>query len=92
MDGSEKTILAGAKLIKLERARIVELLRKNKFKFVWSLVDIPSLKPSVVVHRLNINPKAKRVVQKNRMFAQKIQRAITKEMEKLKLVGFVREV
>lgn len=34
LDGQEKTILAGAELIELEVARMIELLRENKAEYV----------------------------------------------------------
>ena len=48
--------------------------------------------PSVIVHRLNVNPASLPIRQKKRMFAQKRDKAIAEEVRKLLEVGFIRVV
>lgn len=84
--------MARAELTKPENTRIVELLRENRAEFTWIPADIPGLDPSVAVHKLTINPNAKRVVQKKRMFVLEKQRAIAEEVEKLRSLGFIKKV
>lgn len=47
---------------------MIKLLQKNKGEFTWSSTDISGLDPSMVVYSLNLDPNAKKVVQKKRMF------------------------
>lgn len=50
------------------------------------------LDPDVAVHRLNMDLKAKVVVQKKRMLVPKSQRSIEKELKRLKSASFIREM
>lgn len=69
-------------MTEIEVARMIKLLRKNMVEFTWSPVDMPRLDPSVVVHRLNLDPNAKKIVQKQRIFVSERQKAIVEEVEK----------
>lgn len=53
---------------------------------------MPRLDPSVTIHKLNLDPNTKRIMQKKRIFIAKRQKAITKEVKKFKAVGFIKEV
>lgn len=48
--------------------RMTELLRDSKVVFAWTLADMLGLNPSMVVHRLNLDPNAKKIIQKKCMF------------------------
>nr|XP_023870650.1 uncharacterized protein LOC111983214 [Quercus suber] len=50
------------------------------------------IKPSVMVHRLNVSPSFPPVHQKKRVFAQERDQAIAEEVNKLKEAGFIRKV
>ena len=64
----------------------------NQDVFVWNHEDIPGIDPSVIVHRLNVNPTSSPIRQKKRVFAQKRDKAIVEEVRKLLEAGFIREV
>ena len=51
------------------RQDLENFLRKNQDIFVWSHEDMPGIDPSVIVHRLNVNPDSSPVRQKKRVFA-----------------------
>ena len=53
---------------------------------------MPGIDPSVIVHRLNVNPASSPIQQKKRVFAQKRDKAIAEEVRKLLEAGFIREV
>ena len=53
---------------------------------------MPGIDPSVIVHRLNVNPASSPIRQKKRVFAQERDKAITEEVRKLLEAGFIREV
>ena len=48
--------------------------------------------PSVMVHRLNVNPASSPIRQKKRVFAQERDKAIAEEVRKLLEAGFIQEV
>ena len=51
-------------------------MRKNQDVFAWSHKDIPSIDPSIIVHKLNVSPSFPPIRQKKRVFAQEQDRAI----------------
>ena len=53
---------------------------------------MPGIDPSVIVHRLNVNPTSSPIRQKKRVFAQKRDIAIAEEVRKLLEADFIREV
>ena len=76
----------------LIRQALATFLRMNQDVFAWSHEDMPGIDPSVIVHRLNVNPASSPIRQKKRVFAQKRDKAITEEVRKLLEAGFIREV
>ena len=71
---------------------LVAFLRMNQDVFAWSHEDMPGINPSVIVHRLNVNPTSSPIRQKKRVFAQERDKAIAEEVRKLLEAGFIREV
>ena len=71
---------------------LVAFLRMNQDVFAWSHDDMPGIDPSVMVHRLNVNPASSPIRQKKRVFAQERDKAIAEEVRKLLEAGFIREV
>ena len=76
----------------LIRQDLVGFLRMNQDVFVWSHEDMPEIDPSVIVHRLNVNPASLPIRQKKRVFAQERDKAIAEEVRKLLEASFIREV
>jgi hypothetical protein len=62
--------------------------------FGWSHKDIPGIDPSVMVHRLNVDPSHQPVKQRRRRrsFVLEQNQAIAEEVKKLLRVGFIKEV
>ena len=48
---------------------LMMFLRENQDVFAWSHEDMPGIKSSVIVHRLNVSPSFSLVPQKKRVFA-----------------------
>ena len=67
-------------------------LRMNQDVFAWSHEDVPGIDPSVIVHRLNVNPASSPIRQKKQVFAQERDKAVAEEVRKLLEAGFIREV
>ena len=50
------------------------------------------ISPKVIQHKLNVNPERKPVQQRRRAFAPERDQAVTEEVTKLLMTGFIREV
>ena len=76
----------------LIRQNLTGFLRMNQDVFAWSHEDMLGIDPSVIVHRLNVNPASTPIQQKKRVFTHERDKAIADEVRKLLEVGFIREV
>ncbi|KAK4397466.1 hypothetical protein Sango_1583200 [Sesamum angolense] len=87
-----KTTRIGSRLISQMETLIIEFPRKNTDMFAWSPSDFKGIDPEVIVHRSNVDPKAKLVKQKKRSFRMECNRIIEEEVNKLLKAGYVAEV
>ena len=71
---------------------LICFLRENIDVFAWSHDDMPGIDSSVITHSLNVHPSSKPVRQKKRVFTPKRDNVIKKEVQKLTLAKFIREV
>ena len=76
----------------MKRQDLAGFLRMNQEVFAWSHEDMPGIDPSIIVHRLNVNPTSSPIQQKKRVFAQDRDKAVAEEVRKLLEAGFIREV
>jgi hypothetical protein len=53
---------------------------------------MPGIDPSVIVHKLNVDPNYRPVKQRRRTFAAERNQTVAEEVEKLLKVGFIREI
>ena len=74
------------------RTRLIQFLKENLDVFTWSHEDMPGIAPEVIQHKLNVNPERKPVQQRRRVFAPEQDQAVTDEIAKLLMAGFIREV
>ena len=74
------------------RQALASFLKMNQNVFAWSHDDMPGIDPSVIVHRLNVNPTSSPIRQKKLVFAPEQDKAIAEEVRKLLEAGFIREV
>ena len=74
------------------RTRLVQFLKENLNVFTWSHEDMPGISPEVIQHKLNVNPERKPVQQRRRVFAPERDQAVTEEVSKLLIAGFIWEV
>ena len=86
------TIRVGANLPPQMKESIIQFLKDNKDVFVWSHEDMPSINPSIIFHKLNVNPSLRPVTQKRRVFAPKRNDAIMEEVDKLLVANFIKEI
>ena len=88
----EQTIRMGTLASQPMRQALTVFLKMNQDVFAWSHEDMPEIDPSIIVHRLNVNPASSPIRQKKRVFAQERDKAIAKEVRKLLEASFIREV
>ena len=88
----EKSTRIGANLTPKTRELIIHFLKNNKDVFAWSHEDMPGIDPSIISHKLNVNPCLRLIKQKRRVFAPERNNTIMKEVDKLLTVNFIREV
>jgi len=50
------------------KEELVAFLRHNNDVFAWSHEDMPGIDPSVIVHRLNVDPNYKLIKQRKKDF------------------------
>lgn len=60
--------------------------------FAWSHEDMSGIDPSVIVHKLNVDPGHRLVKQKRRSYAPERNQAAADEVEKLLQAEFIKEV
>ena len=88
----ERTTKMGTLASQPIRQALPAFLKMNQDVFAWNHEDTPGIDPSVIVHRLNVNPASSPIRQKKRVFAQEQDKAIAEEVRKLLEAGFIREV
>jgi len=89
---SGKKVYIGSQLPQSMKEDLVAFLRRNNDVFAWSHEDMPGIDPSVIVHKLNVDPNYRPVKQRRRAFAAERNLAVAEEVEKLLKAGFIREV
>uniref|UniRef100_A0A2N9GPK1 Uncharacterized protein n=1 Tax=Fagus sylvatica TaxID=28930 RepID=A0A2N9GPK1_FAGSY len=88
----ERTTKIGADLPPKIRESLVQFLKENKDVFAWSHEDMPGINPSIISHKLNVDPSLRPIKQKRRVFAPERNNAIMEEVDKLLAANFIREV
>jgi hypothetical protein len=74
------------------KEELVAFLRHNNDVFAWSHKDMPGIDPSVIVHKLNVDPNFRPVKQRRRTFTAEQNQDVAEDVEKLLRVGFIQEV
>ena len=91
-DYPDRMVKIGTTLSPPIRLALISFLQENTEVFAWSYEDMPGISPDIICHRLSIDPKTKPVRQKRRSYDAERYEAMKAEVEKLKGIGFVREV
>ena len=91
-DNPEHLAYISSKLAEDLRSRLTHFLKQNKDVFAWKQEDMGGIDPTIITHRLNVNPSFKPVKQKRRSFAPERQKAINEEVDKLLWAGAIKEV
>ncbi|KAG7536593.1 Ribonuclease H domain [Arabidopsis suecica] len=88
----DRKVRIGVTLTGEIKEALIELLRKNKTSFAWSAADMPGIDPSIICHKLNVDPSFKPVKQKRRKLGVERAKAVNDEVDKLLKIGSIREV
>jgi hypothetical protein len=88
----EKTTKIRANLPPKMKESLAQFLKNNKDVFAWSHEDMPGINPSIISHKLNVDPSLRPIKQKRRVFAPERNNAIMEEVDKLLTTNFIREV
>ncbi|KAG7564974.1 Reverse transcriptase domain [Arabidopsis suecica] len=91
-DKPDRKVRIGVTLAGEIKEALVELLRKNKTSFAWTAADMPGIDPSIICHKLNVDPSFKPVKQKRRKLGVERAKAVNDEVDKLLKIGSIREV
>ena len=59
-----KTTRIGANLPPHVKKLVVQIIKDNKDVFAWSHEDMPGIDPSIISHKLNVNPSLRPIKQK----------------------------
>ena len=87
-----RPISISSKLPEEEKLELILLLKEFKDVFAWDYSEMPRLDPGLVVHTLNVDPRAKPVAQFARVFHIEIEKQIVKEVQKLLVAGFIKPI
>uniref|UniRef100_A0A2N9HJ60 Uncharacterized protein n=1 Tax=Fagus sylvatica TaxID=28930 RepID=A0A2N9HJ60_FAGSY len=88
----QRSVSISASLSALERAQLVVLLKEYQDVFAWQYNEMPGIDPTLVAHSLNVEPKAKPVVQPMRTFHPEVEAQISLEVKKLLSAGFIKPI
>ncbi|KAM1616188.1 hypothetical protein ACFX2K_025318 [Malus domestica] len=91
-DYPDHMVKIGTTLSPSIRLALIYFLQENTKVFAWSYEDMSGISLDIICHRLSIDPKTKSVRQKRRFYDAERYEAMKAEVEKLKGIGFVREV
>ncbi|CAL8991494.1 unnamed protein product [Prunus brigantina] len=91
-DVQNRQVRIGTSLGPSLRSEFISFLRANSEVFAWSYDDMPGISPSVISHKLSISPSFKPVRQKRRSYDTERYEAMKAEVDKLLVIGFIREV
>ena len=88
----EKTTNIGTKMDGRMKKVLIEFLRGNIDVFAWTHEDMLGIDPLVICHKLNVDTSTRPIKQKGRVFSSDRNQAISDEVGKLLMAGFIREV
>ena len=85
-------VQVGSKLALDLCTRLVKLLKEHHHCFTWSHKDMTRIAPSIVTHKLQVDPNHLPIKQKRRKFAAERNWVINEKVQKLFDNRFIREV
>ena len=68
-DQPKNLIYVGSKLDEDIKSPLISFLKQNMEVFAWKQEDMGGIDPTMITHRMNVNPSFKPVKQKRKIFA-----------------------
>nr|XP_025616244.1 uncharacterized protein LOC112708272 [Arachis hypogaea] len=75
-----------------DRKSLTSFLQENANLFAWTSADMPGIDPSIITHKLALNPAARPISQKKRNLGTEKRQASIAEVQKLINANFIREI
>ncbi|XP_072084305.1 uncharacterized protein [Arachis hypogaea] len=91
-DDPMKFTFVGTSMSTEDRKSLASFLRQNADLFAWTSADMTEIDPSVITHKLAINPAARPISQKKRNLGTEKRQASIAEVKKLIDGNFIREI
>ncbi|XP_072056333.1 uncharacterized protein [Arachis hypogaea] len=91
-DDPTKFTFIGTSMEDEEKDKLINFLRQNADLFAWTSGDMPGIDPSIITHKLAINPAARPIAQKKRNLGTEKRLASMAEAKKLIDANFIREI
>ncbi|XP_072059698.1 uncharacterized protein [Arachis hypogaea] len=91
-DDPTKFTFIGTSVESEEKDKLIRFLRENTDLFAWTTGDMPGIDPSVITHKLAVNPAARPISQKKRNLGTEKRLASMAEAKKLIDANFIREI
>ena len=88
----DRFFLVGSQLPESEKTELLDLLVENKAVFAWTPYEMPAIDPTVMCHKLKVDPSHKPVLQKPPRTGVPQTEAVIEEVQKLLEAGSIREV
>ncbi|GAA0161973.1 hypothetical protein LIER_18168 [Lithospermum erythrorhizon] len=89
---TERTFRIGSRLGQEHQRKLMTLIREFEDIFAWGPKDMPGVDPTLALHRLYVDPAARPVKQKKRLFSDKKNAAIREEVQALLQAQAIREL
>ncbi|XP_016173781.1 uncharacterized protein LOC107616323 [Arachis ipaensis] len=91
-DDPMKFTFVGTSMNTEDRKSLASFLQENADLFAWTSADMPGIDPSVITHKLALNPTARPISQKKRNLGTEKRQASIAEVKKLIDANFIREI
>ncbi|XXG49468.1 hypothetical protein AAC387_Pa02g3647 [Persea americana] len=88
----DRFFLVGSQLPESEKTELLDLLMENKVVFARTPYEMPGIDPTVICHKLKVDPNHKPVLQKPRWTGVPQTEAVVEEVQKLLEAGAIKEV
>ena len=84
-----KPVIIFAALTEAEEQKLLEILRKYKEAIAWSIEDLKGIGPSICMHKILLNDKAKTSIDHQRRMNPMMKEVVRKEVLKWLNAGFI---
>ncbi|XP_072081901.1 uncharacterized protein [Arachis hypogaea] len=92
VDSSDMFTYVGSTLSSEEKASFRSFLQQNAYLFAWTPTDMPGIDPSIISHKLALDPSVRPIAQKKQNLGHDRKQASLEETKKLINAGFIQEI